>query len=518
VENKKHSVGELFGIHSYLVDQFWGVPADLVVGRISEGLVAEIKHKFCSDASFSESSDHISTSVRHPTLLISKFPSEVLEGLNKNLIAGNLHQFSNSHRTVQKLHNELRQMFKEHVGSPFVFVNTRIWKTKPHSQRFGPNDWHKDGFVPGHLKIMIYLTPLNTEYGCFSWEDRSGVTHQLNNHPAGTAVCFRNSDISHSGVPGTSQERISIEVTLMRSLIDGEQEWPGHFLGRHLKNPKQLENISKVNGSSKIKRGDTKFHISPDFGSDIKVNIGSGSRNWPGWVCLDELDANGVTKITFNENCVFPLEEKSVSLFYSSHFFEHISNPVVDQIILEMEKCAKPGALFIIKIPDFTWFLEQYKFGIQESVNNKGIESVLWSWRSNGVEDNFENRLAMMFCGLWNHAYGDHFSNNINRESKSAYHGPPKMPIHKLKRLLNSNSPNEISSKLVRAASKEKNLKAFNHQNAWSETEIVELLSKFEIEVLHNHRNLICDQFDDVIPDLQHMKNWSSYYLCRFAA
>ena len=109
----------------------------------------------------------------------------------------------------------------------------------------------------------------------------------------------------------------------MRSLVDGEQEWPGHFLGRHFKNPKQLESISKVDTSSQIKKIDAKFFLSPNFKECKKVNIGSGSRDWPGWICLDEINAKGVTQISFNENCDFPIEEKSVSLFYSSHFFEH---------------------------------------------------------------------------------------------------------------------------------------------------------------------------------------------------
>jgi hypothetical protein len=41
---------------------------------------------------------------------------------------------------------------RKHIGSPFVLLNTRIWKSKPKSQRFGPNAWHKDGFALGHLK------------------------------------------------------------------------------------------------------------------------------------------------------------------------------------------------------------------------------------------------------------------------------------------------------------------------------------------------------------------------------
>jgi hypothetical protein len=62
----------------------------------------------------------------------------------------------------------------------------------------------------------------------------------------GTIVCFRNSELEHSGVPGSIHERISIEVTLMRSLVDGHQKWPGHFLGRHLKSLKHLQNITNV--------------------------------------------------------------------------------------------------------------------------------------------------------------------------------------------------------------------------------------------------------------------------------
>ena len=259
----------------------------------------------------------------------------------------------------------------------------------------------------------------------------------------------------------------------------------------------------------------SRFFLSPDFKESKKVNIGSGSRDWPGWICLDEINAKGVTQISFNETCNFPIEEKSVSLFYSSHFFEHISDAVVKRVLLEMKKCATHDAIFILKIPDFSWFLEQYKFSIKDSIKFKGIEPVIWSWESNDIEDNFENRVAMMFCGLWNKAYGDHFSKNINRENKDAFHGPPKIPSQQIKQLLSYNSPNEISKELVQIASKDKNLKAFNHQNAWSETEIVELLSKFNIEVLHNHRHIICDQFKELIPDLEVMKSWSSYYLCR---
>ena len=84
---------------------------------------------------------------------------------------GNLHIYNSKNPTLKLLHDELRQMFKIHIGSPFIFVNTRSWKSKPNSKKFGPNDWHTDGLFPGHRKIMIYITPLNKDYGTFEWKE-----------------------------------------------------------------------------------------------------------------------------------------------------------------------------------------------------------------------------------------------------------------------------------------------------------------------------------------------------------
>ena len=60
---------------------------------------------------------------------------------------------------IIQLHQALREKLSEYLKSPFSFVNTRAWLTKPGSNKFGPNSIHKDGFLPGHVKLMIYLTP-----------------------------------------------------------------------------------------------------------------------------------------------------------------------------------------------------------------------------------------------------------------------------------------------------------------------------------------------------------------------
>ena len=152
-----------------------------------------------------------------------------------------------------------------------------------------------------------------------------------------------------------------------------------------------------------------------------------------------------------------------------------------------------------------------------ECMKDKGVEDVLWSWEANEVKDNFKNKLAMMFCGYWNQDYGDHFSGDVNHQAVGAYHGPPKLPIEQVNKILAMNSPHQIARELVTYAANDTALKSFNHRNAWSKEEMVELLSRYGIEVLHTHRSLVYDQFKEIIPDLENMHNWSAYYLCRFS-
>jgi predicted SAM-dependent methyltransferase len=244
-----------------------------------------------------------------------------------------------------------------------------------------------------------------------------------------------------------------------------------------------------------------------------RLNIGSGTRNWANWLCYDELDAKGVTKIKFDENTKFPIKDNSISLFYSSHFFEHASDEVVKRILSEIKRIASSNALFVLKIPDFSWFLEQYRFSIKECMNGKGIEDVMWSWASNDIEDTFENRLAMMFCGYWNKEYGDHFSGRVNFNSKKAFHGPPKLSSFEIKEIFLLNKPHEIARNLVNHALKDPNLKAFNHRNAWSENEITELFFQFGFKKIDNRKQSICDKFIETIPDVENMRDMSAYYL-----
>jgi hypothetical protein len=517
----------LFSAYAKSVNLSYPPSAALAVGKISNSLLDEINVAIETGVITKTKLSCLDTKdLDHLFLLTDcgkhKLDTESL--LDENLTVCDIHKFNSSHVLINKLHSEIRSLFHAEVGSPFVFVNTRMWISRPLGDRFGPNALHTDGFEAGHLKVMVYLSPLDTEHGYLEVKDRG--TRNIIGEPPGVAVLFRNSDLEHSGVPGTKFPRTSIEVTLMRSHTDAPQTWAGHFLGRHLIDPTIFHHSNEAHISeSSIEPTDPAIKIKCDgrqnnvqdlwYFADpnrgLKANIGSGIRNWDGWVCLDEIKGRGVTNITFDPNVSLPLPDKSTSLIYSSHCFEHLEFKTISAIMREIRRVSMHGALFILKIPDYEYFLRQYRKGIYTVMENKGIESVVHTWKGI-IEDNISNRLSMMFCGYWNQAYGDHFSGNIQALSH-AYHGPAKLPSDILESIFNSDSPKQIARELRTFALKDPDFKRFNHQNAWSRKEMIQLLENEGFKVLSNCSPVIIKKFSESIPDLRTMESWSAYYL-----
>ena len=132
----------------------------------------------------------------------------------------------------------------EFINSPYAFVNSHAWKTYPNSKSWGPNSLHTDHFEAGHLKIMIYPNGLNGKNGGFYLQNNG----EFSNCPPGYCICFKNSDVNHNGIPGYSEDRISIEVTIQRTFAYLPQTNDSHIDGRHLKNPMEIYlNVYKGN-------------------------------------------------------------------------------------------------------------------------------------------------------------------------------------------------------------------------------------------------------------------------------
>jgi len=451
-----------FENYAKLVDACQPASASLSVAKISESLLSKIKNA-------TEGGEIVETSIvkckdrldDHILLKTDTHSDQTENKLNGNLTVLSLHRFNSRHPLLRELHKEIRDLFSADVGSPFVIVNSRMWKTHPASEAFGPNDFHTDGFYPGHLKVMIYITPLSLESGYFEYKDGS-IIRRLVNLPAGAAVLFKNSDIVHRGVPGTLNPRICVEITLMRATTNHDQTWCGHFFGRHLVDPTIFHHF---NPNDKNVANFPPTNIAK-ISSGLKVNIGSGRRDWSDWICLDELECPGVKKIILSPQISLPLDNQSVSLFYSSHCFEHLDGETLDKILKEMHRAAMTNATFVLKIPDYDYFLRQFKAGLSTSMNGKGVESVLGTWRGK-IEDNFINRISMMFCGYWNKSYGDHFTGSIS-DREDAYHGPAVVDEDLLSMIFELESPSKIADRLRNFALQDPEFFRFNHQSAWS--------------------------------------------------
>lgn len=517
---QKQPSASFFLIHDFFLNLKFKKPADY---SIFPSIPKQINDKIISMSSQNKVRMKDESKYDNPLLIMEKHSTNTLNKLDENIIG-----IKGDMSVYKDLHEWLFPYIRAYINSPFALVNTRSWISKPKSSRFGPNDNHTDGFHKGHIKVMLYSTPLNKDHGEL---DIKGV--RITNLEKGSAVAFRNSDVEHSGIPGKSKLRISTEITCMRTLVNITQEHPGSLLGRHYKSiltPYFL--YIKKNGlftflgliistilflrKNYFKTGVLQYIYDCilSFLNKIlktkKINIGSGRNIFLNWSSLDELDYPGITKIKLDENVNFPFSDKSISISYTSHNLEHLDDKTVERVIKESARVLKKGGFFVIKIPDFDFFIQKYRENDTNFFNHTGAEGVTWSWKNKNVEDNIENRVAMMICGYWNKEYGDHFSGNVNFSNK-AYHGPPIIENKKLETILKNNSIRKISKELRSIPPKMDDFKSFNHQNAWSKNDLIKLVERESFKFIDLDKKEILHKFSKEIPTLNEYKSWSMY-------
>lgn len=218
----------LFATHEEAVARIWGASEVLKSFSLSENENAAVRSLY-----FNAPKVPISGDSRGYPYYAKNYDESTYNRLNKN----------HMYRDCSALANQLHKVFRPHISlmrsavkSPFRIVNVRAWETAPEASSFGPNDWHMDGFPPGHMKIMVYLDGLGGGQGKLEVqgvEDLAG--------PPGISVLFQNSEVLHRAVPPESAEasRPVLEVTLLRLLADPNEDVPmvGTPNDRHLRSP-----------------------------------------------------------------------------------------------------------------------------------------------------------------------------------------------------------------------------------------------------------------------------------------
>jgi len=432
-------------------------------------------------------------SKKNPLKISTDFSKEIISKLILNNRYLNLGEDIKKYPALVELLNYCKKILEKELFSPFAFVGVRVWETYPKSSDFGPNAMHKDGFDPGHSKIMVYLNPLNDHFGKLKIEDMIIEQDQP------SALWFKNSELNHSGVPGTKNKRRVIEITVMNTLKNiSERDYlnfvlPHYHQDRHLLRPELI-----------YENNDNKKYLS----------IGSGKNVDPKWICLDALLHPGITRFEFNETESFPLESRSIEIAYNSHNLEHLNEEVTKNIVKEVDRVLVKNGKFILKIPDFEKVKHAYinnDIKFFERFNFFDTKSISWSWENYKVEYSLLNITAMMFCGYWNKHYGDHFSNMVHR-NEYAYHGPPRLPASEMDKIIRNNSPKNIAKYLSRIALSDKEFLAFNHQNAWSYEELKETVENNSCLKISEKSKKDIQKNYSFIPNINDsMKDWSMY-------
>lgn len=94
--------------------------------------------------------------------------------------------------------------------------------------------------------------------------------------------------------------------------------------------------------------------------TDLRVNIGCGSRGHSGWVNVDFMPLPSV-------NCVYdcrkrlPFPDGSVRMIFTEHFFEHIDyTEEAPYFLTECRRVLKSGGILRIVVPDAGRYLRAY--------------------------------------------------------------------------------------------------------------------------------------------------------------
>ena len=91
----------------------------------------------------------------------------------------------------------------------------------------------------------------------------------------------------------------------------------------------------------------------------MKLHLGCGKRNFPGWVHVDLVDLPHIDY----QNSVDDLsmfDDQSCDVIYSSHTLEYFDSYEVKGVLAEWNRVLKPGGILRLAVPDFDALIKVY--------------------------------------------------------------------------------------------------------------------------------------------------------------
>ena len=102
------------------------------------------------------------------------------------------------------------------------------------------------------------------------------------------------------------------------------------------------------------------FNQIKDSSVPIKLHIGCGTKNLPGWKHFD------IRKIDDHIDCVgtagdlLQFADNSISEIYACHLLEHFGRHQVDAVLAEWSRFLTDGGVLHIAVPDFEAIIAEY--------------------------------------------------------------------------------------------------------------------------------------------------------------
>lgn len=82
---------------------------------------------------------------------------------------------------------------------------------------------------------------------------------------------------------------------------------------------------------------------------EIKLHLGCGKRNWPGWI---NIDAANFEHIQYHDVTKLPFDDNSVDLIYASHLIAYFDRKEFESLISEWYRVLKIGGILRLATPD----------------------------------------------------------------------------------------------------------------------------------------------------------------------
>lgn len=156
--------------------------------------------------------------------------------------------------------------------------------------------------------------------------------------------------------------------------------------------------IIKKNGLVNLKR----------YNKNIKLNIGSGGIEYPGYLSVDLHDRRAniimdVTKLDFEEN--------SVSEILAIHVFEHLNPYRCLDILKSWHRILKPGGRLIMEMPDLLELCRRFADPKTSTGQRYGIANAIYGSVNTTGEGEPSDITSPHLFGWWHQSLWDHMSN-----------------------------------------------------------------------------------------------------------